>query len=66
MPNLTTSRSLLLHGCAQADIAPAEPKLAVEIPQQLRLHIPPLLKKVVLDDSEQVGGAGGWRGRWGE
>ncbi len=39
----------------KADIAPAEPSLAVEIPQQLRLHIPPLLKKVVLDDSTQVG-----------
>lgn len=38
----------------KADIAPAEPSLAVEIPQQLRLHIPPLLKKVVLDDSTQV------------
>lgn len=42
----------------KADIAPVEPKLAVEIPQQLRLHIPPLLKKVVLDDSTQVGRAG--------
>ncbi|KAL4427963.1 hypothetical protein ABPG75_002052 [Micractinium tetrahymenae] len=38
----------------KADVAPAEPQLAVEIPQQLRLHIPPLLKKVVLDDSEQI------------
>jgi hypothetical protein len=38
----------------KADIAPAEPSLAVEIPQALRLRIPPLLKKVVLDDSEQV------------
>lgn len=47
----------------KADVAPAEPQLAVEIPQQLRLHIPPLLKKVVLDDSEQVGrGAGGGGG----
>lgn len=36
------------------DVAPAEPQLAVEIPHQLRLHIPPLLKKIVLDDSEQV------------
>lgn len=47
----------------KADIAPAEPSLAVEIPQQLRLHIPPLLKKVVLDDSTQVGetvGGGQW------
>ena len=26
----------------------------MEIPQQLRLHIPPLLKKMVLDDSQQV------------
>ena len=44
----------------KADIAPAEPSLAVEIPQALRLRIPPLLKKVVLDDSEQVRCGGGW------
>jgi hypothetical protein len=44
----------------RADIAPAEPQLAVEIPQQLRLHIPPLLKKVVLDDSTQVGAVRLW------
>lgn len=47
----------------KADIAPAEPSLAVEIPQQLRLHIPPLLKKVVLDDSTQVGGCMSMPGR---
>ncbi len=45
----------------RADVAPAEPELAVEIPQHLRLHIPPLLKKAVLDDSDQVGRQG-WRG----
>lgn len=39
----------------RADVAPAEPQVAAGIPLQLRLHIPPLLKKVVLDDSIQVG-----------
>ena len=46
----------------RADIAPVEPALAVEIPQHLRLHIPPLLKKVVLDDSVQVGCGWGVQG----
>ena len=73
-------RRLKAEGTSPAAVAAAAPAaepaaaaaaaaLAVELPQQLRLHIPPQLKKVVLDDSHQVcsGGSGGGalaRHRW--